>query len=185
MTCGPGRRPVRIFIRDNWLVLLFAWAVLAFVTAAQSEDLRTGHDGQVHRIAGQNGNGGPSPDLTPEHVVRIQLAALRDVDPTGRGIARCFEFASPQNREHIGSLERFGKMLAMPPYSVMLGHKKALVGKAQLRGNHAQVIATVLDTDDRLHVFSFVLSKQSSAPFLDCWMTGAVVAVPVDRGQGQ
>ena len=71
----------------------------------------------------------PNPQLTPEQVVRYQLRALKENTDDNRGIAHCFEFASPANRQFSGPLEGFIAMVKVPPYDVLLNHKMALVGR--------------------------------------------------------
>ena len=55
----------------------------------------------------------PSPDLSPEDVVRIQVEALqRNDEPSpDAGIEAAFRFASPSNRRATGPLGRFSEMV--------------------------------------------------------------------------
>ena len=122
----------------------------------------------------------PDPGLRPEDVVRIQLQALRDNRRDNRGIAHCFEFASPENREHTGPIESFVQMVRSHPYRLLLNHQIAIVGTADIKDQRASMIATLIDSSDRLRVFSFVLSIQQEEPYQNCWMTDGVTSLPLE-----
>lgn len=126
----------------------------------------------------------PSPQLTPEDVIRLQIEALSSPGPIPPRIERCYRFASPANREHTGPIRRFTEMIELPKYRVLLGARKFLVGRATRAGNEAHLLLTVVDRDGNLALFRCFLSQQAAAPFANCWMTDAVVrigdAVPAD-----
>jgi hypothetical protein len=128
----------------------------------------------------------PSPSLLPEQVVRLQLAGLRDVRADGVGVLQCFVLASPGNRAVTGPLERFGKMVRQGPFMCMANPRAALVGRPDVARQTARVVVTIVDQRDRIHAFTFILGRQATAPFADCWMTEAVwpsipLAGPPDR----
>src|SRR5438309_2031919 len=64
----------------------------------------------------------PSPQLTPDQVVRVQMEAMKHNDRPAHdaGIAKTFKFASPQNREQTGPLDKFIAMVKNPVYAPML-----------------------------------------------------------------
>jgi hypothetical protein len=118
----------------------------------------------------------PSATMGPADVVQLQLASLNDLDRE-RGIRQCFLFASPANRMVTGPLSRFGRMVARPPYDVLCQRRATLIGKPLIAADQARVLVTVAIDADEVRVFQFELSRQRAAPYLDCWMTDAVVQV--------
>jgi hypothetical protein len=120
----------------------------------------------------------PSPQLEPNEVVSLQLQGLAK-NPDEGGIEQCFALASPGNKESTGPVERFAAMLHRAPYDVLLFHHLVLVGKPVIEGDSANVIVTLIDANDRIFVFQFVLSKQHIEGYENCWMTDAVF--PIQR----
>ena len=120
-------------------------------------------------------NAVPSPQLTPEDVVRLQLAALSADAAVPERIKSCYRFASPANRAHTGPIERFARLFESPGYHAMLDAHRFLVGKAIRNGNDAYLLATMVDDRGELSLFRFFLSKQSEPPYADCWMTDTVI----------
>ena len=66
------------------------------------------------------------PSLSPREVVAVQIQALRGDAGSGEGIAACFRFASPANRQHTGPVMRFVHMIRRG-YSCMLRSQTARV----------------------------------------------------------
>lgn len=120
-------------------------------------------------------NAVPSPQLTPEDVVRLQLTALSADVAVPERIKMCYRFASPANRAHTGPLDRFARLFESPDYHVMLDAHRFLVGKAIRDGNDAYLLATMVDERGKLSLFRVFLSKQSEPPYADCWMTDTVI----------
>lgn len=118
----------------------------------------------------------PSPDLSPEEVVRIQVDALgrNDAPHVDSGIEAAFRFASPANKRVTGPLERFRLLFAGP----MIGHDGARYSEVQQTDTEARM-GVMLSTDAGPVGYVFRLSKQTQAPHQDCWMTDAVERVPV------
>ena len=119
----------------------------------------------------------PSPKLSPEDVVRLQLSALSAPGPIETRVDRCYLFASPENRTHTGPIKRFAAMIQAPKYAVLLDAKHFLVGRATVNGREAHLLLTVVDPKGNLSLFRCFLSKQTAAPYADCWMTDAVLRV--------
>ncbi len=117
----------------------------------------------------------PSPSLTPKDVVNFQLTALQDAD---NGISATFRFASPANKKVTGPLSRFSALFDSPQYQPMLNHRGTEIKLVSNNGLTAELLAGVVDQSGDLHWYRFQLSKQVSAPFQNCWMTDAVMAVP-------
>jgi hypothetical protein len=117
----------------------------------------------------------PRPDLAPDDVVRLQLGGLSDPQADGVGILQCYCFASPANRAMTGPLEKFGRMVRQGPYFCLARPRALLVGQPQYGDRVARLLVTVIDHQSSVQAFLFVLSRQKTPPFEDCWMTEAVL----------
>jgi hypothetical protein len=118
----------------------------------------------------------PSPELEPNEVVSLQLKGLAS-EPEAGGIEQCFVFASAGNKVSTGPVERFAAMLHRAPYDVLLFHHLVLVGKPTIEGDTANVVVTLLDAQDRIYIFQFMLSRQHGEGYENCWMTDAVFPI--------
>ncbi len=121
----------------------------------------------------------PDPALDPATVVKLQLEALAHVDQPVKdaGLAVVFRFASPGNQAQTGPLEKFSRMIRSG-YADMLNHRSAAVVKSTIDGDQALEAVEIIDRAGVLHRYVFILSKQSEAPYKDCWMTDGVVNAP-------
>ena len=155
-------------MRDRFRLLLFC-LVLAPVIAAVQEAAGSADPLSDELV--------PSPGLSPGEVVRIQLEALRHNDPHNRGIEVAFRFASPSNRANTGPLARFVAMIRSGPYALMLDYREASYGPVESRGSLARQRVTLADAGTSVSYW-FYLSRQSEAPYVDCWMTDAVYVEP-------
>lgn len=118
----------------------------------------------------------PNPDLSPLEVVKIQLDALQNNDlmPNDEGIRFAFRFTSPMNREALGSLDEFIKLLKHQVYREIIGFERAELDKMRIDGLTARQNVHLIRHDDMVSFF-FVLSRQLREPFTGCWMTDAVL----------
>jgi hypothetical protein len=124
----------------------------------------------------------PDQRLSPAEVVRLQVDALRAFRSDESAISQCYALASPANRAVTGPLDRFSAMVHNPTYRSLVFQNDALVGQELVRGGQATVLVTVLDEHRTPHSFRFFLSKQTEQPYVDCWMTDAVLP---QRGEVQ
>jgi hypothetical protein len=120
----------------------------------------------------------PHPGFTPAQVVRIQLSALRRNGPDDAGIAACFRFASPANQQQTGPLERFARLIADGPYSIMLRYQSIRYGQLRIDGDSAEQAVILVDHDGTPAAFLFTLSRQIDPPYVGCWMTDSVSQLP-------
>ncbi|MFK7853454.1 MAG: DUF4864 domain-containing protein [Granulosicoccus sp.] len=118
----------------------------------------------------------PSPELSPEHVVKIVIEALRSNDPTKQdnGIATVFEFASPGNRSNTGPLERFTRMIKLG-FPDMLNHSAARYDPMEITGDTAVQAVWLLTPSGQEVGYAFQMGKQQGGEYNDMWMTEAVV----------
>jgi hypothetical protein len=162
-------------------VALFVFFVLAFVVTLGAQTVLSRMRGPAElppivKSAKPRDLIQPSPELEPNEVVSLQLKGLKSEKEAG-GIEQCFVFASPGNKVSTGPVERFAAMLHRAPYDVLLFHHLVLVGKPTIEGDTANVVVTLLDAQDRIYIFQFVLSKQHGEGYENCWMTDAVFPV--------
>ncbi len=130
----------------------------------------------------------PSPALSAEEVVAVQLEALR-TEPrhggAGPGVRVAWAFASPGNRAATGPLSRFAAMLRSPLYVGLLDHRAAQAGPARESGDVAELEVLVLTRDDAALGFTWVLGRCSGAPHPGCWLTDAVLRHPDRAAPGR
>jgi hypothetical protein len=119
----------------------------------------------------------PNPDLSPDDVVKIQLDALQnnDLTPDNEGIRLAFRFASPQNQEVTGPIERFIHIIKRGDYAPMVGFERAEVGVMLVLGDYAQQRVRVINRRRGSATYIFTLSRQHEPPYADCWMIDAVL----------
>ena len=121
----------------------------------------------------------PVPGLAPDEVIRIQIEALRHNDDGDRGIEVAFRFASPGNKSNTGPLSRFISMIKGGSYALMLDFREANFEPVEIRDNRARQRVTLTGSKQSVSYW-FYLSRQTIEPFVDCWMTDAVVIEPFD-----
>ena len=119
----------------------------------------------------------PDPKYPPDQVVKIQLEALQNNDLTANnmGIRICFAFASPGNQRITGPIENFIRLVKTPSYKSLIGFERAEFGVMVVKGQSAQQTIKVIHTNSDTAMFAWLLSKQDDNPYVDCWMTDAVV----------
>ena len=127
----------------------------------------------------------PDPSLTPEQVIAIQLHALQNNRQLGndRGIEITFHFASPANRAMTGPLLQFINMVKNPLYRTMLDFESYETAPIEHAGERVQQRVTLIDEQGRRAIFMWVLSKQKQEPYVNCWMTDAVIRVDPEDGK--
>lgn len=125
----------------------------------------------------------PSPSLTPEAVVQVQIEALRrnDIPNPDAGIERSFRFASPSNRLVTGPLAHFITIVRSPPYSPLLNSISATVTDTQVEGDQAKVLVQIVSASGQEVYYLFLLSKQQTGACRNCWMTDAVLRLERER----
>ena len=119
----------------------------------------------------------PTPDITPEDVVKIQLSSLMNNNQPylNAGIEQTWEFAHPSNRAFTGPIQRFTRMMYAPSYAVMLDHKKHDIIEVKLENNIAYFFIELTSLDGKMFGFKWTLEKvKKEGAFKDCWMTTAV-----------
>ena len=121
----------------------------------------------------------PSPDLSPQQVISIQLESLQnnDLSRGDQGMRICFRFASPGNQVSTGPVEHFIEMLKSPLYRPMVGFERAEFSEVSRTGNIAQQTVRLVRGKGESAVFIFMLSRQMQEPYIGCWMTDAVLRV--------
>jgi pyruvoyl-dependent arginine decarboxylase (PvlArgDC) len=119
----------------------------------------------------------PVPDLAPEEVVAIQLAAFQANDTDNRGIALAYRFASPRNKALVGTVDNFASILRNGNYAPMLAEGNFRMGLVERQGPLAFVAVRVETGEERASDYLFVLTRQKGGEYDGCWMTDAVVEI--------
>ena len=124
----------------------------------------------------------PSPDLSPVGVVTAQLRALQSVSaapqPGGAdspALSAAWRFASPSNREAIGSIEQFEVMLRSPEYALLLAAVDFKVATPRIDGDQAALLVRVVAAHGEAATYGWTLSRQRGGEYDGCWLTDAVV----------
>jgi hypothetical protein len=119
----------------------------------------------------------PTPELSPEQVIKIQLNALKRNNSAENdlGIAAAFVFASPANKMSTGPLTRFARMVKAPLYKSMLNHRSANFEPIDIDGDFAKQRVILIDAENHQVSYIFSLSRQYFNPYWNCWMTDSVV----------
>ncbi|MFP4091812.1 MAG: DUF4864 domain-containing protein [Cyclobacteriaceae bacterium] len=119
----------------------------------------------------------PEPGLSPQKVVALQIEALQHNDHPypDHGIEVAYTFASPENRQNTGPLERFTQMVRNETYESLLHFQQYGLDDIQVEGDVAVQKVTLIDANDQPAVYFFQLSRQKDGPYEDCWMTDSVI----------
>jgi hypothetical protein len=128
----------------------------------------------------------PAPDLGPGEVVRIQVEALGNNDQPydGAGIETAFRFASPANKRATGPIEAFRRLVQSPRYRPMIDHETATFSKVEA-GDDRALRGVIVRSDGRAVGYLFRLRRTDTEACSGCWMTDAVLRVPVDDVQNR
>jgi hypothetical protein len=124
----------------------------------------------------------PSPQLTPEQVVRLVTEAMghNDTPAADAGIATAFAFASPGNRHATGPLARFVPMVKHPTYAPLLDYATIEYTPIRVVGDYAEQLVTVTDKQGNTAAFLWILSRQVDGEYEDCWMTDGVTRLGIE-----
>ena len=150
--------------RQRWI--WFALALAAWVAASSlAQDVQ------------------PSPALTPQQVVQVQIDALRrnDIPKADAGIELSFRFASPSNRLVTGPLDHFIAIVRSPVYSPLLNSISAAVEDSEVEADQAKVLVQIVSASGHEVYYLFLLSKQQTGECRGCWMTDAVLRLERER----
>jgi hypothetical protein len=170
-------------------LLLLAWAV---VIDAPAPVLR---DGRLRTDASRNPGSDPIPaqfpdnlprpssDYSPAEVVQVIVRALRDNDsPVPQaGVATTFGFASPENQQLTGPLDRFIDMVNSDAYSPMLNHRRAVFGRLTQDGPRARQLVTLYGDSAEPACYLFVLVRQPEGDRAGCWLTDGVLRLTPEQ----
>lgn len=115
---------------------------------------------------------GPDPDLGPMQVVEAMISAMKK--GSDEGIAELYAFASPKNREQVGSLADFTRMMR-EYFPDMLGHERARAAPPLVDQGRAMIPVELVTQDGGVSEYVIILSVQEGGPCEGCWMTDAVV----------
>jgi hypothetical protein len=79
-----------------------------------------------------------------------------------------------------GPLGRFVRLLYNPLYSPMLEHRSANFGELVREKDRARLAVILIAADGERVGYLFVLSRQNSGQYDQCWMTDSVIRYEVD-----
>lgn len=109
------------------------------------------------------------------HVVQIQMNALKYNDnETNDGIRTVRRFASPRNREAIGPLSQYIRLIESETYAPMLSYDSAEYEPWRFATDTADVGVTLRTDGNVTARYSFRMAKQDGGEYDGCWMTQGV-----------
>ncbi len=121
----------------------------------------------------------PSQTLTPREVVEIQTDALRNEDQK-TGAVQCMCFASPDNLAVTGPLERFARVVRGQKFAALSNPQALLIGEPIYKDENARVLVTAIAKSGEVNAYVWVLARQASEPYEQCWMTDGVFPLGAD-----
>ncbi len=156
------------------IILLFLCGVILYQFVAHNYGFM--RKTEIHTIS-EGDMAHPHPSLSPQEVVDIQLKAMQANDNPDKdfGIRTAFNFASPENKSNSGPIDRFIEMVHNPEYASLLNFKQYGLDEVLMHGGMALQKVTLIDAKDQPAVYLFQLTKQTEAPYEECWMTDNVM----------
>ncbi|RLM71511.1 hypothetical protein DVK05_00635 [Halorubrum sp. Atlit-8R] len=143
-------------------------------------------DGDPTGEAARNTAPSPTCERSALQVVQIQMNALRYNDnATNDGIRTLRAFASPQNRDLVGSTEEYAELFETPLYGPMLTYDTAQYSVPDVVDDAAYVEVVTRENGSVTGRYEFRLVRvaggsgdtdTSLGDVDDCWMTDAVAA---------
>jgi hypothetical protein len=118
----------------------------------------------------------PSPALSPEDAVAIQLNALQtnDTPETDAGIAQTWAFAHPDNKRVTGPLPRFAQMIRGPLYRILLGHSSHEIKEVSATDDQVDFAVTVTSHTGKVVGYRWTVAKVAAGENAGAWMTTSV-----------
>ncbi len=117
------------------------------------------------------------------HVVQIQMNALKYNDnETNDGIRTVRRFASPRNREAVGSLQQFVRIIRSDTYAPMLTYDSAEYAPRRTGADSAVVRVVTREDGNVTARYAFRLRKQDGEEYDGCWMTEGVQSLTGGAG---
>lgn len=161
--------------RDRWEVPDDA-AVPPFPTAGDPVDGadRDGpeEDGDSDRAADLPG---PTPERSPEDVIRTVLSALSGGDPAETGVRAVHRLAAPAYRERVGdSPAGFREHLTDPVRRGLVGHRESRRGRLRVDGTRAAERVVVVDDGGDAATYEFHLEEQAGGDRDGCWLVAGI-----------
>lgn len=120
----------------------------------------------------------PSPSLSPEDVVEIQLLGLKLTkgDSGSLEMQQVWAFAHPSNKAMTGPLARFARLFDMPSYRPLLGHTAHQIIRLAERDDMVQMRVQITASDSQSYVYLWVVGRAQAGPEAGSWMTLSVSA---------
>lgn len=120
----------------------------------------------------------PSPALSPEDVVEIQLLGLQLTQgrATSVEMQQVWAFAHPSNKAMTGPLARFARLFELPAYRPLLGHKTHEILRLAEREDRVQLRVQITAADGQGYVYLWIVGRARGGAEDGSWMTLSVSA---------
>ena len=135
----------------------------------------------THILRADEGNSAiiqPSPTLSPEDVVEIQLLGLKLTkgDSSSVEMQQVWAFAHPSNKAMTGPLPRFARLFDLPAYRPLLGHKSHQILRLAQAETMVQMQVQITGQDGQSYIYFWIVGKAETGPETGSWMTLSVSA---------
>lgn len=135
----------------------------------------------AHILQADEGNSAiiqPSPTLSPEDVVEIQLLGLKLTkgDSSSVEMQQVWAFAHPSNKAMTGPLPRFARLFDLPAYRPLLGHKSHQILRLAQAETMVQMQVQITGQDGQSYIYFWIVGKAETGPETGSWMTLSVSA---------
>lgn len=122
----------------------------------------------------------PHPEFSPQDVVSIQLAALRNNDQRRNvGIRTVWRFAAPRTKRRFEQFENFARVLRHPAYAPLFQFEQFEFGATERRNSQLYQPVTITgdDIDPATYEFNLVSSTSLTDDELPAWTTSTFFRV--------
>lgn len=119
----------------------------------------------------------PHQELTPEQVLKIQLAALKmnDVPADNNGVRTAHRFCTAESRAILGTPEQFTLLFRDPMYSPLLNFQSLRFDGVYRKGSRACIQFTVTcGKGSEAHYIAHLVIEEDG-PDKGCWMTDSIL----------
>jgi len=169
------------FIAGGIAIIALVLAVSAIYKAHSitSADESNDEHAQLARMfqSGFHPVANPNPNMRPSDVLSVLLSHFRtpDYPVANHGYATAWRFASPQNRELVGSEDNLRELIQSTAYRDLVEFRNAYVGQPSSSDENRVRFPVLIQTPSRgLALFVFDFELQQDGEYRDHWMTSGV-----------
>lgn len=121
----------------------------------------------------------PSPALTPEQVLGIQLAALKmnDVPEPNNGVRVAWDFCTPESQDYVGGRAHFEDLYRDVMYLPLVNFREVQFSPMTQNAHRASQRFTVVPRQGKAQHYVAHLVCQQAGDRNGCWLVDAILPV--------